>query len=70
MKIVTIELLNENTLALLQQLEQLQLLRLVINEKIEPKQPKRKWAGRLSKTTATKMLKHAEQTRNEWDRDI
>jgi hypothetical protein len=64
---VTIELLNDKALALLQQLEQLKVLRLV-----EPKEPpkKRKWSGTISKDTAEKLLLSVEKSRNEWTRDI
>jgi hypothetical protein len=70
MQIVTIELLNDNALTLLQQLEQLNILRLVASKKEPVEKPKRKWAGSLSKETATKMLQYVEQSRNEWERNI
>ena len=69
MRIVTIELLNENALKLLQQLEQLDILRFVSKSE-EQGSPKRKWAGSLSKETANKLLQQTEQSRSEWDRNF
>lgn len=70
MQIITVELINDNALALLQQLEQLNILRLVATKRQPAEQPKRRWAGSISKETATKMLQYAEQSRNEWERNI
>jgi hypothetical protein len=70
MQIITVELINDNALTLLQQLEQLNILRLVAIKKQSTEQPKRKWAGSISKETATKMLQYVEQSRNEWERNI
>lgn len=67
MQVVTIELLNDNALALLLQLEQLKVLRLL---KTSEKSKKRKWSGSISKDTAEKMLLSIEKSRNEWTRDI
>lgn len=70
MQIITVELINDNALTLLQQLEQLNILRLVAAKKQPVEQPKRRWAGSISKETATKMLQYVEQSRNEWERNI
>lgn len=70
MRIITVELINDKALTLLQQLEQLNILRLVVAKKQPTGQPKRRWAGSISKETATKMLQHVEQSRNEWERNI
>ena len=67
MQVVTIELLNDKALALLQQLEQLKVLRLV---KPQEKTKKRRWSGSISKDTAEKMLLSVEKSRSEWTRDI
>jgi len=67
MQVITVELLNDNALKLLQQLEQLKIIKLT--SKVETTAaPKKKWAGTLSKETAANMLHHVEQTRNEWER--
>ncbi len=70
MQIITVELLNDNALALLQQLEQLHILRLVAETKKTNDTPKRQWAGSISKETAEKMLQEVEQSRKEWERNI
>jgi len=70
MQIITVELINENALQLLQQLERLNILRLVVANKKSTKQPKRQWAGSISKETAKRMLQNVEQSRNEWERNI
>ncbi len=70
MQIITVELINDNALTLLQQLEQLNILRLVNTKNQTVKQPKRRWAGSISQETASKMLKHLEQSRSEWERNI
>jgi len=72
MRTVTVELLSDKALALLQQLEQLQILRFVQVKKRATKKnmTKRKWGGSISKITANKMLQYTEQSRSEWERDI
>lgn len=70
MQIITVELINDNALTLLQQLEQLNILRLVAAKQQPAEQSKRKWAGSISKETANKMLQYIEQSRNEWERNI
>ncbi len=69
MQVITVELLNDNALKLLQQLESLNVLRLVAPKKKTPI-TKRKWAGSISKQTAQKMLSFTEQSRQEWERNI
>ncbi|MEI6882197.1 MAG: hypothetical protein WCK82_12815 [Bacteroidota bacterium] len=69
MQIVTIELLNDKALVLLQQLEQLNILRLVATKKPQDGL-KRQWAGSISKETAQKMLQEVEKSRGEWERNI
>ena len=67
MQVITVELLNDNALKLLQQLELLKIIRLA--PKVETAAaPKKQWAGTLSKEAATKMLHYVERTRNEWER--
>jgi hypothetical protein len=69
MQVITVELLNDQALALLKQLEKLKIIRLVKSKKpIET--PKRQWAGSLSKETAEMMLQHVEESRSEWERNI
>ena len=69
MQRITVELLNDNALALLQQLERLNILRLV-NTKSQVQKTQRQWAGSLSKETAIKMLEYTEKSREEWERNF
>jgi hypothetical protein len=71
MQIISVELLNDEALKLLQVLEQLKIIRLSPKTKETPaasEPPKRRWAGSISKETGDKLLQHIEQTRNEWER--
>ena len=71
MQTIKVELLNDHALKLLQQLEQLKILRLLdVPEPGESSSSKRQWAGTLSKSTAQKMLHAIEESRNEWERNI
>ena len=65
---IKVELLSDKALALLQQLEQLNILRLI---KVDDsaKEPKRQWAGSISKETASELLESVEQSREEWERN-
>ncbi len=66
---IKVELLSDKALALLQQLEQLNILRLI---KVDDpsKEPKRQWAGSISRETASELLESVEQSREEWERNI
>lgn len=70
MQTITVELLNEQALKLLQQLEKLNILRLV-----SPPQPKeapshRQWVGSLSPETTKNFLQQIDESRDEWQRNI
>lgn len=68
---ITYEILNEQVLVILRQLEQLQLLRVKQEEKPivnAARQPKRRWAGSISKEDGKLFLQHVETMRNESDR--
>lgn len=67
--IIKVELLSDKALALLQQLEQLNILRLVkVDDSI--KEPNRQWVGSISRETASGLLESLEQSREEWERNI
>lgn len=71
MQTVTIELMNEDAMALIQQLERLNILRLIKPIQLEqPPKKQNKWAGSISKSTAQNMLLQLDQSRNEWERNI
>jgi hypothetical protein len=66
---IKVELLSDKALALLQQLEQLNILRLIkVDDSIEG--PKRQWGGSISKETASEFLESIIQSREEWERNI
>ncbi len=69
MSVVTLELLNDNALNLLRQLESMQIVRFVNSDIKKPKKSasKSRFAGTISKETATLLLNHVEQSRNEWE---
>ena len=67
--IIKVELLSDKALTLLQQLEQLNILRLIqADDSI--KGSKRQWAGSISKETASELLESVAQSREEWERNI
>jgi hypothetical protein len=66
---IKVELLSDKALVLLQQLEQLKILRLITSDDTETA-PKRRWAGTISKKTAGELLEHIDQSRKEWERDF
>ena len=61
---IKVESLRDKALALLQQLEQRNILRLIRVD--DPaKEPKRQWAGSISKETASELLGSVEQSRDD-----
>ena len=71
---ILIEPLSEKAYELLRQLEALHILRVVTSDSepvvASPVTPPRKWAGALAGADADSLRAHAEQIRNEWERDI
>jgi hypothetical protein len=67
---ITIELVNDNALGLLQYLEKLNIIRLVKREKVEmpnSEEPRKsRFAGRISPTTATNLQEQLQQSREGW----
>ena len=66
---VQIEVLNEEAMAILEQLERLNLIKMVEQSGARNRK-KKNWIGVISKETGQKMLKHVETSRNEWERNI
>ena len=56
-------------MAILEQLERLNLIRLVDQHRTRQRE-KRNWIGVISKETGEKMLRHVDNSRNEWERNI
>ena len=69
MSVVTLELLNDNALNLLKQLEAMQIIRFIQADikKNKKSTSKSRFVGTISKQTATMLLEHVEQSRNEWE---
>ena len=71
MKTLTIEIKDDKVLKLLQNLENMKILRILENKPIKTNQKlSGKFAGSISKETAEKLHKHITEIRNEWERDI
>ncbi|MCC7465567.1 MAG: hypothetical protein IT261_04830 [Saprospiraceae bacterium] len=66
---VQIEVLNEEAMAILEQLERLNLIKMVEQSGARNRK-KKNWIGVISKETGQKMLEHVETSRNEWERNI
>ncbi len=70
MQTITIELLDNQAIALLQQLEKIQWLRIVeLKQKKQPKS-KLKLGGSIPKEVALDMQKQLTELRASWERDI
>ncbi|RZK14134.1 MAG: hypothetical protein EOO56_25585 [Hymenobacter sp.] len=67
---ILVEPLSEKDYELLQQLEALNILRVLSKATPPVATAPRKWAGALSPKSAADWDKHLEQIRNEWGRDI
>ncbi len=69
MQTITIELRNEHALRLLQDLEKLDIIRLVsVPEKRNS--VAQRFRGTISKQTATQLQEQLQSMRGEWQRDI
>lgn len=69
MKNVTVEIKNDIALTLLQNLESMQILR-VIESKVNPSKPKlsERFSGCISKERAEELQNELIKTKNEWER--
>lgn len=67
---ILIEPLSEKAYELLQQLEALNILRVVRPEVGAIPSAPRKWAGSIPATSAEAWDKHVREIRSEWERDI
>ena len=70
MSTILIELTNEKALGLIEELEALNLIKVLKKEVLVKPKLSDKYAGKLSNETADKLLKNIEQSRNEWERDF
>lgn len=65
-----VETLSEQVDALLHQLDEMHLLRLVPAVEAPTPPTPRKWAGSIPATSAAAWDKHLAEIRGEWERDI
>ena len=71
MAIVRIETKDDKALQLIEQLEAMNLIRILREEKSQPvKKLSERMAGSISEKEAEKMRAALEQMRDEWERDI
>ena len=70
MDTILIQVTSPKTLKLLQDLEELNLLRVLKKNISDKKRLSEKYAGRLPLDIAKDLQKHIEQSRNEWDSNI
>ena len=68
MEIIKVELKNNRALKLLEDLEELDIIKLhKVSEKKDGKDKASKYRGPLSPDTADALLKYTEESRNEWE---
>ncbi len=69
MQRITIELLHERALQLIQQLEQLHLVRMIPDSPaVTAPHPLDPWGGSISRQTAVRLLQQLDASREEWER--
>ena len=69
MQTITLKIINEEVLAILQKLEKLELLEFVKEPQIEAKEENgQSLAGTLSSESADLLMEHTKEVRNEWER--
>jgi hypothetical protein len=70
MQTITIELLDNQAMLLLQQLEKIQWLRIVEHPAKKPSKSQLKLGGSIPKNVALDMQKQLNELRESWERDI
>ena len=70
MKIIEIQILNNKTIKLLRDLEDLQLLKIVRRSKKRTKKQSEQLSGSLPLSVAEEMQKNIAESRKEWNRVI
>jgi len=70
METILIQLTSPKILKLLKELEELNLLQVISNEKSEDTLLSEKYAGKLSLDIAEKLQNHIQTSRNEWSNNI
>jgi hypothetical protein len=67
METIVIQITNNKALKLLQELEELHLIKLLKRNTDTSQKLSEKYAGKLSSETVEKLQQHIQQTRNEWN---
>jgi hypothetical protein len=67
METIVIQITNNKALKLLQELEELHLIKLLKRNTDTSQKLSEKYAGKLSSKTVEKLQQHIQQTRNEWN---
>ena len=67
METIVIQITNNKALKLLQELEELHLIKLLKRNADTSQKLSEKYAGKLSSKTVEKLQQHIQQTRNEWN---
>ena len=67
MQTITIELTHQKALKLLQELEDLQIIRLLKKSITPSKKNSKKFSGKLSSSVADDLQKYISKSRNEWE---
>ncbi len=66
METIVIQITNSKALKLLQELEELNLIKLLKTNTVSSQKLSEKYAGKLSSATVDKLQQHINQSRNEW----
>ena len=67
MQTITVELTHQKALKLLQELEDLHIIRLLKKSITSSKNNSEKFAGKLSPSVAADLQKHISKSRDEWE---
>ena len=66
METIVVQITNDKALKLLQELEELNLIKLLKKNADTSQKLSEKYAGKLSSATVEKLQQHIKQSRNEW----
>ena len=67
METIVIQIINNKALKLLQELEELHLIKLLKRNADTSQKLSEKYAGKLSAATVAKLQEHIQQSRNKWN---
>ena len=67
METIVVQITNNKALKLLQELEELNLIKLLKTKADTSQTLSEKYAGKLSSSTVDKLQEHIKQSRNEWN---